>query len=108
MNDYKTFGEYRTSDKSSATTALTFLFIGVGIGTIMALLFAPKSGRQMRKTIRRKYEDAVDAVDDFKDQAGDYVDRGRDWARDAADRSRDIARGAREKVAPMARKLRRD
>ncbi len=108
MNDYKTFGEYRTSDKGRATTALTFLFIGVGIGTIMALLFAPKTGRQMRKTLRRKYEDAVDAMDDWKDQAGDYVERGRDWARDAADRGRDFARDTRDKVAPMARKLRRD
>ena len=95
MNDYKTFGEYRTSEKSSASTALTFLFIGLGIGTIVALLFAPQSGKKMRKNLRRKYEDAVDTVGDLREQAGDYVERGRDWARDAAD-----------KVAPIARKFR--
>ncbi len=98
MSDYGTFGEYRYSDKSSSTsTALTFLFIGMGIGTIVALLFAPKSGRQMRRTIRRKYEDARDVFDDLSDQAGDYMDRGREWANTA-----------KEKVAPIAKKMRRD
>ncbi len=102
MHDYKTFGEYRTSEKSSATTALTFLFIGLGIGTLVALLFAPQSGKKTRKVLRRKYEDALDAVDDWRDQAGEYVDRGRDYV----ERGRDWARDARDKVAPMTRKFR--
>lgn len=102
MHDYKTFGEYRSSEKSSVTTALTFLFIGLGIGTMVALLFAPQSGKKTRKSLRRKYEDALDAVDDWRDQAGDYVERGRDYV----ERGRDWARDARDKVAPMARKFR--
>ncbi len=97
MSDYGTFGEYKYSEKSSTATALTFLFIGVGIGTLVALLFAPKSGRQMRRTLRRKYEDARDVIDDLSEQAGDYVDRGREWAN-----------VAKERVAPIARKMRRD
>jgi gas vesicle protein len=102
MDEYKTFGEYRTSEKSSVSTALTFLFIGLGIGTVVALLFAPQSGKKIRKTLRRRYEDALDAVDDFRDQAGDYVDRGRDFV----ERGRDFARDARDRVAPIARKFR--
>jgi gas vesicle protein len=102
MSDFKTFGEYRTSQKSSATTALTFLFIGLGIGTIVALLFAPQSGKKTRKNLRRKYEDALDAVEDLRDQAGDYVGRGRDYL----ERGRDWARDAAGKVAPIARKFR--
>lgn len=97
MSDYATIGEYKYSEKSGTATALTFLFIGVGIGTIVALLFAPKSGRQMRRTIRRRYEDARDVIDDFGEQAGEYADRGRQWAN-----------VAREKVAPIAKKMRRD
>ena len=97
MSDYSTIGEYKYSEKRGTVTALTFLFIGVGIGTIVALLFAPKSGKQMRRTLRRKYEDAREAIDDFGDQAGDYVERGRKWANAAG-----------EKVSPIARKLRRD
>jgi gas vesicle protein len=97
MSDYATIGEYKYSEKSGTATALTFLFIGVGIGTIVALLFAPKSGRQMRRTIKRRYEDARDVIDDFGEQAGEYADRGRQWAN-----------VAREKVAPIAKKMRRD
>ncbi len=97
MSDYGTFGEYKYSEKNSTATALTFLFIGVGIGTIVALLFAPKSGRQMRRMIRRKYEDARDVIDDLSEQAGDYVDQGREWANAAKDR-----------VAPIAKRMRRD
>ncbi len=97
MSDYSTFGEYKYSEGRGAAKALTFLFIGIGIGTIVALLFAPKSGKQIRRTLRRKYEDARDAFDDFSDQAGEYVERGREWAN-----------VAREKVAPMAKRMRRD
>jgi gas vesicle protein len=97
MGEYSNFGEYRYSEKGGTATALTFLFIGVGIGTVIALLFAPQSGKRMRKTLRRKYEDARDTFDDLNDQAGDYVNRGREWAN-----------VAREKVAPIAKRMRRD
>jgi len=109
MDEYKTFGEYRTSEKSSVSTALTFLFIGLGIGTIVALLFAPQAGKKTRKVLRRRYEDALDAMDDLRDQAGDYVDRGRDFVDrglDFVERGRDFARDARDRVAPIARKFR--
>ena len=96
MDEYKTFGEYHSSEKNSVSTALTFLFIGLGIGTIVALLFAPQSGKRTRKTLRRRYEDALDVVDDLRDQAGDYVERGRDLARDARDRVSPITRRFRD------------
>jgi gas vesicle protein len=59
------------------------LFIGLAAGSITALLLAPKTGRQMRRTLRRKVEDARDAVDDLTGQAGDWLDKGSDWAEKA-------------------------
>ncbi len=96
MEDFR-MGDYRPSDKSSGATVLTFLLIGIGIGAVTALLFAPKTGKQMRKMVRRKYEDAKDAMDDMGDRAGEYWERGSEWASNA-----------KEKVAPMVKKLRRD
>jgi gas vesicle protein len=94
------FGEYEASEKSTAGTAITFLFIGLGAGALVALLLAPKAGKQLRKDIRRGYEDARDAVEDFTDQARDRVEevmeRGADWV-DAA----------REKVEPLRSAVRR-
>jgi len=103
MADYKRFGLYRGSDSGSQVgTALTFLFIGLGIGALSALLFAPQSGEKTRKIIRRKYKDAVDAVEDFAEDAGDVWEKGVDYAKDAKDR-------VTEKVAPMAKAaMRRD
>ena len=97
------FGVYERDDRgSSVGTALTFLFIGLGIGALSALLFAPQSGEKTRKLIRRRYEDAVDTVEDWTEQAGDMWEKGVDYAKDAKERVAD-------KVAPMAKAaLRRD
>jgi gas vesicle protein len=93
-------GDYEASDKSTAGVAITFLFIGLGAGALVALLFAPKAGKQLRKDIRRGYEDARDAVESFKEDAKerveDVIERGADWV-DAA----------REKVEPLRSAMRR-
>ena len=83
--DYATQGEYRSSG-TNVGLVLTMLFIGLAAGAVTALLLAPKTGRQMRRTLRRKYEDAREAMDDLTDQAGDWLDKGSDWAEKAKDR----------------------
>ena len=93
-------GDYETSDKSTVGTAITFLFIGLGAGALVALLFAPKAGKLLRKDLRRGFEDARDAVENFteeaKERVGDVMERGADWV-DAA----------REKVEPLRSAVRR-
>ncbi|HYH00665.1 MAG TPA: YtxH domain-containing protein [Terriglobales bacterium] len=91
MTEYERFGDYQPSDRSNVGVALTSFLVGIGVGTAVALLFSPKSGKQMRRTIRRRYEDARDMVDDWRDQAEDYIGKGTEWAN-----------MAREKVAPIA------
>jgi gas vesicle protein len=92
------FGRYEKSDKSSVGTAVTFLLIGMGAGALLALLFAPKSGQELRQDIRRKYEDAKDAVEDFaddaKDRVGKAVDRGAEWVDD-------VKQAARKGMEPL-------
>ncbi|HUO60074.1 MAG TPA: YtxH domain-containing protein [Candidatus Acidoferrales bacterium] len=88
------FGEYRSSGAGRAGTAIGMLFIGLGIGAAVALLYAPKTGRQMRKTLRRRVEDARDTMQDWSDQANEVLDRGTEWASNA-----------RGKVAPIARRF---
>jgi gas vesicle protein len=93
-------GDYERSDKSTAGTAITFLFIGLGAGALVALLLAPKAGKQLRKELRRTYEDAREAVEDFaeeaKDRVEDVMERGADWVETA-----------REKVEPLRSAVRR-
>jgi gas vesicle protein len=98
-------GRYESSDKSSIGTAVTFLMVGVGAGALIALLFAPKSGKQLRKDIRRKLEDARDSIEDWSEEAQDrvqdVVDRSAEWAEE-------LKEAAREKAAPLGRALKRD
>ena len=107
MNDYERFGDYQPSERSRVGTALTFLFIGLGAGALVALLFAPKSGKQMRRSLRRGYEDAREAIEDWTEQAGNMIDRSTEWANNAKDRGVEWANTAKEKVEPFAKKIRR-
>jgi gas vesicle protein len=99
-------GKYEVSEGSSNVgTAVTFLMIGLGAGALLALMLAPKSGRQMRKDLRRKLDDAKDSLQDWsedaRDRVQDAVERGSDWAAELRDT-------AREKAAPLGKALRRD
>ncbi|HWR36152.1 MAG TPA: YtxH domain-containing protein [Clostridia bacterium] len=96
MADYKTFGDYEYSEKNDAGRVILFLAIGIGVGALAGLLMAPKTGRQMRRTLRRKYEDARERIGNWGEQAGDVMERGSEWASTA-----------KERVAPFARKMRR-
>ena len=58
------------NDNSSASEKLTFLLIGAGIGATLALLFAPKSGRELRGEIADYTRRGVDAAGEGARQLG--------------------------------------
>ena len=105
-------GRYESAEKSGVGTAVTFLMIGVGAGALVALLLAPKSGKQMRRDLRRRVEGAREAIQDWSDEARDRVQDARDRVQDAVDRSaewaEELREATRERTAPIARALRRD
>lgn len=107
MSDYERFGEYKSSQGSSWGLGVTMLLIGLGAGALTALLLAPRSGKQTRKMLRRKYEDAVDT---FSERAEDLRERGSDLldrARDLAGNVTDAADEARSRVRSFGKEARR-
>lgn len=92
MTDYERYGDYQPSERGSAGLALTFLLIGLGAGALVALLFAPRSGRQLRRELRRKYEDTLETL---QEQRENWREKGSEWAE-----------SAREKVEPIRRAVR--
>jgi gas vesicle protein len=91
------FGDYEFSRRQrNFTTALSFLAIGLGLGALAALLVTPKTGKQVRKDVRRRYEDARDAMGQWTERAGDIWEKGEEWAG-----------AARRKAEPVTRAFRR-
>ena len=83
---------------------LTYLLIGGGIGAILALLFAPKSGQELRGDIAEATRKGIDrsreAAQQLGDRAGEYYEATRGRAAElysqAADRVSEVAQSARD------------
>jgi gas vesicle protein len=69
-----------SDNKGSGT--LWFL-AGLGIGAVVGLLYAPKTGEETRQNIREAAEQGRDVVKDsaqkVREQAGTWADKGRDY-----------------------------
>ena len=92
-------GKYESSD-GTAGTAITFLLIGLGVGAALGLLLAPKSGRQLRKDLRRSCDDALETVSDWTDEAKNRFEK-------AVEKGGDLADELKAKVQPLSDVLRR-
>lgn len=100
-------GRYESSESSNIGTAITFLLIGLGAGALAGLLLAPKAGKQLRKDLKRGFEDAKDTLDDWADDAKDHLRDVGDRAREVAKRGADLADNLRERVEPLRKAINR-
>jgi gas vesicle protein len=104
----------RETEEASATTKLTYLLIGGGIGAVLGLLFAPKAGEELRGDIadatRKGLEKSKDAAVLVGEKAGDYYEVTREKATelyqtaqvkagDLAGRAGDLTERARDAVS---------
>jgi len=97
-------GDY---EGSNIGTAVTFLLIGLGAGTLLGLVLAPKTGKQFRRDLRRGFEDARETLHDWGDEARDRVHDAKERIRDVAERGAEMADNLREKVEPLRRVINR-
>jgi len=71
-------------EEASAATKLTYLIVGGGIGAILALLFAPKSGVELRGDIadatRKGIEKSKETAAQLQEKAGEYYEVSREKA----------------------------
>ena len=101
------YDEYRRDSGDSISTRLTYLLIGGGIGAILAHLFAPTSGQELRGDIadatRKGIDRSREAAQQLGDRAGEYYEATRTRAGElysqAADRVSEVAQTAREAAA---------
>ncbi len=93
-------------EEASAATKLTYLLIGGGIGAGLALLFAPKSGQELRGDIadatKKGIEKGKETAGQLQDAAGDYYEVTRDKAGELYNTAQEKAGELTEKAKTVA------
>lgn len=101
--------EYNRREEASSTTKLTYLAIGGGIGAILALLFAPKAGNELRGDIadatRKGIEKSKETAALVGEKAGDYYEVSREKAGElystAQDKAGELYSTAQDKAGEL-------
>ena len=98
--------EYEEREQTNATTKLSYLLIGGGIGALLALLFAPKSGHELRGDIadvtRKGIEKSKETAVLVGEKAGDYYEVTRERAGELYQTAQEKAGEIGEKAKQVA------
>ncbi len=97
-------------EETSAATKLTYLIVGGSIGAILALLFAPKSGVELRGDIadvtRKGLEKGKETASHLQERAGEYYEVSREKAQEfystAAEKATELSEKAKTAAANTA------
>lgn len=93
-------------EDASATTKLTYLLIGGGIGAVIALLFAPKSGHELRGDIadatRKGLEKGKETAAQLQERAGEYYEVTKERAEELYSSAQERAGEFKEKAKEAA------
>jgi gas vesicle protein len=70
--------------ENNIASKITYLSIGLGIGALVSIFSAPKSGKETREYLEQKAEEgkeyAQSKVRELREQADDVVERGKQAA----------------------------
>jgi gas vesicle protein len=81
------------SEDNGGNSFLWFL-AGLGVGAVVGVLYAPKSGEETREAIREKFEEGREFIatkgGEVREQAGEWVQRGKE----ALDQQKEQVRSA--------------
>ena len=76
----------------SDSNSFGWFLAGLGLGALVGVLYAPKSGSETREALRARAEEGSDYVRtrarEAKDQASEWADRGRDVVNQQKDQFR--------------------
>jgi gas vesicle protein len=90
----------RREEESGLSTQLTCFLIGGAVGAVAALLFAPKSGRELRGDLADATRQGVDRA---RDKANEYYEVSRERATEfystASSKAGEVAGAARQAAA---------
>lgn len=81
--------------------AVGFFIAGAAVGAAVALLFAPKSGAQTRKDIRRFSKRTVNQLDDLQNDLRHQINEGYEQVMEVFDNVKEYVEDGRAKLQKM-------
>lgn len=79
---------------------ITYFLVGLGVGALVGVLFAPKSGEDTREFLSKKADEGRDYAQrkakELRERADDLIERGKDVANRQKDSINAAVEGARE------------
>jgi gas vesicle protein len=91
--------------RSSKTEMAGFLIAGAAVGTLVTLIFAPKSGAQTRKDIRRFSKKTVDQLDDLQQDVRDQLSAGYEQAKEVVDNAKEYVKDGKSSVQKLIKSV---
>ena len=87
-------------DDSAAGSVITAFVLGAITGAAVALLVAPATGEELRRTLGEKARDGADAANEAARQGREFVNRQRENVTQAVERGREAYQQARSAGLP--------
>jgi len=78
-----------------------FFFTGAAVGAAVALLFAPKSGVQTRRDIRKFSRKTVDQLDDLQCDLREQFSEGYEQVKEALDNVKEYVEDGKTRLRKM-------
>jgi gas vesicle protein len=102
-------GEFNMEEQGTKINFLKGLLIGGALGALAGILFAPKSGKELRSDIKKKGNEIIkdgkeiyaDASAKAKEIYAEVKHQAKDWKRDAEDAGEKMAGEVHEKVGQV-------
>ena len=89
--------------ENNGASKLAFFLVGFGIGAVVALLFAPKSGRELRNDIaestRRGLDKASEAYDVARERTKELATTGREKAAELVEEAKETVTRQKGRIA---------
>ena len=84
----------------STGSGIGWFLVGLGIGSVVGVLFAPQSGSETREVLRSKADEGKDYVRaharNVREHASDWVDRGKDVLNQQKDQIRSAVEAGKQ------------
>jgi len=86
--------------RNNVGSKVTYFLVGLGVGALVGILFAPKSGEDTREFLSKKADEGRDFAQrkakELRERADDLIERSKDAATRGKDSISAAVEGARE------------